>query len=576
MITFRPMTLLAVTSSAVARRSPMRGRTTAAAASCLILLAVSARAQTTLSHTEDAAPVPQGMLRVRITTGWTRFDQRYADGGGLSMLGSELSTDSLGPRQLPRLTPIEMGIKTLTGDPAMRLTLGRLETRSDARIVTTPIAVEFGVTRRLSVGVMVPVVQTRQTVTVLVNRDTLAAANMGYVQRGQRIAAAAANAQVVAAYQSAANDLAALIARCQTTPTGAGCAAVVANPSDASAALAQARAFATAASALGVDSAHAHLAPRSTSKLKDSIEVHRLALNQRLEQYLGAGRGAQTSLFFASGANDDFAYLDLQGGSGVGGLLQSTLGGGLDSLHTTERLGVGDIEVGAQFLVFDQFQHDSVPRRGLQSRLMVGGSIRLPTSRPDSAQNLVDIATGDGAGFELRSALDMVKGHLGGTMVVRYVKHLPRTVNAVLAGDPDAPGWPYPLFAARKRTAGDVVALDVTPRFLFGEWLSIDGHYGVERIGPSTYDGISQLTMLADPCIGCVIPAGGPSTATRTAQRLGLGLRYSTVDAYSRGQARYPIEMSFTHLETTRGDPGVPKISRDQIQMRLFLRALGR
>jgi hypothetical protein len=423
---------------------------------------------------------------------------------------------------------------------------------------------------------MVPVVQTRQTVTILVNRDTLAPANMGYVLRSDRTTAAAANSRVFTAYQTAATNLAALIARCQTTPTGAGCDPVLATPADAAAALAQAHAFAIAASAFGTDPANALLAPRSTSKLKDSIEVHRLALNQRLEHYLGAGAGAQSSIFFASGANDDFAYLDLQGGSGVPGLLQSTLGGGLDSIHTTEHLGIGDIEVGAQYLVFDQFQRDSLPRRGLQSRLMVGGSVRFATSRADSAQNLVDIATGQGAGLELRSALDLVKGHFGSTLAARYVKHFSRTVTAALVGDPDAPGWPYPLFGRRTRTAGDVVALDVTPRFLFGEWMALEAHYGLERTGPATYGPALDPSPI-DPCAACLMLATETTTApTRTEQRLGLGLRYSTVDAYSRGQARYPIELSFSHLETTSGDVGMPKLSRDQIQMRLFFRVLGR
>jgi hypothetical protein len=545
-------------------------------AASFVLPVASLRAQTSLSHTEDAAPIPQGMLRVRVTTGWTRFDQRYAQGGGLSALGSELSTDSLGPRQLPRLTPLEMGIQTLTVDPAMRLTLGRLTTRSDARIVTTPIALEYGVTRRLSIGILVPVVQTRTTVQILVNRDTLVPANMGYVLRSQRTAAAAANSGFMTAYQTAATNLGALITRCQATPTGAGCGPVVADPAGAAAARAQAQAFASAASAFGTDAASTFLAPRSTSKLADSIEVHRLALNARLAQYLGTGAGAQSSMFFASGANADFAYLDLQGGSGVPGLLQSPLGGGLDSIHTTERLGFGDVEVGAQYLVFDQFQHDPLPRRGFQSRLMVGGSVRFATSRADSAQNLVNVATGDGAGVELRSAFDMVKGQFGGTVAARYVKHLPRTVTAPLVGDPDVPGWPYPLFGPRKRTAGDVLALDLTPRFLFGEWLAFEGHYGLERIGAATYDGGLGPGATDPLCVSCVLPANGPSTASRTAQLLGLGLRYSTVDAYSRGEARYPVELSITHLETTSGEAGLPKLSRDQIQMRLFFRVLGR
>ena len=33
-----------------------------------------------------------------------------------------------------------------------------------------------------------------------------------------------------------------------------------------------------------------------------------------------------------------------------------------------------------------------------------------------------------------------------------------------------------------------------------------------------------------------------------------------------------PIEVSFTHLETITGDPGVPALTRDQIQLRVFYR----
>ncbi|MDB4900295.1 MAG: hypothetical protein JWN53_2103, partial [Gemmatimonadetes bacterium] len=100
------------------------------------------------------------------------------------------------------------------------------------------------------------------------------------------------------------------------------------------------------------------------------------------------------------------------------------------------------------------------------------------------------------------------------------------------------------------------------------------GHYGFEHRGATTYDAASGVT--SDPlCPTCVLPGAFVGTA-RTSHQLGLGLRYSTVEANARGLAPYPIEVSFTHLETVRGDPGVPKSSRDQVQMRLFFRLLGR
>jgi hypothetical protein len=44
------------------------------------------------------------------------------------------------------------------------------------------------------------------------------------------------------------------------------------------------------------------------------------------------------------------------------------------------------------------------------------------------------------------------------------------------------------------------------------------------------------------------------------------------VDSYLRGRARYPIEVSYRHLETINGDPGAPKSFRDQLEMRIYYR----
>jgi hypothetical protein len=571
MITFRPMKMLAARSSAVAGRAQFMSWMAAALAASFVFPA-SVCAQTPLSHTEDAAPIPRGMIRFRVIPSWTRYDERFATTGLSPEDG--LSADPLGAQQLPKLRPLDEAVQTLSGDSQMHLSLGRLVTHSDARIVTTPISLEYGVTRRLSIGVMVPVVQTRNVVQIDVNSKTGTPANTSFLLASARDAAFKQNALAASSLTQAAGALSTLITRCQAAPSASDCAAYNADASGAAATRTQALALATAVGAFGTDAASTLLAPRGKGSLAIEIELQRNALNSRLQRFLGTAADSVQSLYFANGANDDFAYLDLQGSKGVPGLLQSPLGGGLDSIHTTEKLGVGDIEVGAQFLVFDRFQYDTLPRRGFQSRLMVGASVRFATSRPDSAQDLQDIATGEGAGVEIRTALDLQRGLFGSTIAARYVKHTPRTVTAALTGDPDAQGWPsYPAFGLRQRTAGDLVGVDFTPRFAVSDWLALEGHYGLERFGQTTYDG--DL-----PCANCVAADGSPFlTATpsaRTAQRLGFGLRYSTVDSYARGQARYPVELSFTHLETTSGDVGLPKQTRDQIQMRLFFKVLSR
>ncbi len=577
MITFRPMSPLAASIRAAPRRPRPSLRRGLAAAIAMSFVAAPSRAQLlvapTLSHLDDAAPVPAGMLRLSIANGWTRFDERFT-ATGTSPLNQELSTGLLGSTQLPLLTPIENGFRTLSGNTNTRLSFGQLQVAGDARIVTTPIAFDFGVTSRLSVGVVVPIVQTRRIAVAHVNERKLSPvrANVGVIPPTLRGAAFGRNATVAADIQRAADSLGARIARCQQNPAAAECAAVNANASDAAATRGLAIAYAAAIRSLGADSTHTLLGPRVGSQLSRDIEQQRLALNQRLQQYLGSGYGASAAIYLAP---FDFSYVDLQGrnSTGTAGLLAGPLGGGLDSIATTERFNFGDISVGARYLVIDRFQHDTLPLRALQSRLALGAAIRFPTSRPDSAQNLVDIPTGDGAGVELRSAMDVIVRRVGSTIAARYVKAFPRTVTAALYGDPEAP-FPFPVFAQRKRTAGTVLALDVTPRLLLDESFSIDGHYGLEHVGATTYD---QPAMIALDCGGCAAPpVVAVSGEGRTAHRLGLGVRFSTLDAYLRGRASYPVEVSFAHLATISGDPGVPRATRDQIQLRIYYRLIKR
>src|SRR5215203_3291432 len=127
MITFAPMSPLVVFRSVPHRPLPAPPRrrrllTLAALASLIVLHSRVAHAQATLGHTDDAIPIPGGWVRLSIGNAWERHETRFGDDGGIRGLGEELSTDSLGPRQLPGLAPIEGALKTLTQNPAQRLT----------------------------------------------------------------------------------------------------------------------------------------------------------------------------------------------------------------------------------------------------------------------------------------------------------------------------------------------------------------------------------------------------------------------------------------------------------------------
>jgi len=561
--------LLATRSLSYRPLPPLRRLFTIAALASLHALRSSvAHAQATLSHTDDAIPIPGGWVRLSVGNTWERYDSRFGESATIG-LGDELSTDSLGPRQLPRLSPIEGGLQTLTKNPAQRLTFGRLEVRSDARIVTTPIALEYGITRRLSLGVVVPIVQTRRSAQVRVNQraagDTTKTGNVGMLAESQRATQAALNKNVVDSLTKAATSLNGLLARCTQNPLAAECNTIRGKEVAAAEAARRANEVAGAvAVSYGVTSQTAVVAPLAGSTLAKTIESELAALQAQLATYIPG-----TVLGTLPTVTTEFSYIDLQGRANAPGLLQSPLGGGLDSIATTERIGVGDIEVRARVLLLERVQRDSLPPRAFQYRLGLGGIVRFATSRPDSARNLIDIGTGEGAGLEVRSALDLSGGRVGATIAGRYATYFERTVNVPLVGYPIA-GFPYPEFGEVSRKAGNVVGLDVTPRFFVGDWLAFEGLYGYEHTDAPTFTGAEP-----SPCSACTVLPNSILPTPWTVQRIGFGVRYSTVDSFLRRRARYPIEVSYRHLETITGDAGAPKQFRDQIQLRIYYRIRG-
>ena len=543
--------------------------TIAALASVHALPSRVAHAQeATLNHTDDALPIPGGWVRLSVGNIWERYDTRFGESAVFG-IGDELSTDSLGPRQLPGLSPIEGGLQTLTKNPAQRLTFGRLAVRSDARIVTTPIALEYGITRRLSLGVVVPIVQTRRTAQVLVNQrapgDTTKTSNVGIFPESQRAAQAALNKRVFDNLTNAATGLSGLLTRCTQNPLAAECDPIRGKETAAAAAALQATQFAGAVSvSYGINAQTAVVAPLAGSSLAKTVASQLAALQAQLATYIPG-----TVLDTLSTARTEFSYIDLQGRAGTPGLLQSELGGGLDSIATTERLGLGDIELRARVLLLERLQPDTLRPRSLQYRLGVSGIVRFATSRPDSATNLIDIGTGEGAGVEVRAALEMSKRRLGATVAAGYAKYFARTVNVPLVGYPIA-GYPYPQFGEVSRTAGTVLGIDATPRFYFSEWLALEGHYGYEHTGAPTFTGAEP-----SPCSSCTVLPNSILPAPWTVQRIGFGVRFSTVESFLRRRARYPIVVSWRHVETITGDAGAPKQFFDQIQLRLFYRIRG-
>jgi hypothetical protein len=117
--------------------------------------------------------------------------------------------------------------------------------------------------------------------------------------------------------------------------------------------------------------------------------------------------------------------------------------------------------------------------------------------------------------------------------------------------------------------AGNVIQLEVTPRFLLSDFIALNGHYTVRQQAADRYEPL-------DPAVAA---AAAPAFDAIVEQRVGFGFAYSTLAGYARGRSSIPIELIYAHLQTigASGAP-VPSYSREQIELRLYyqLRRRGR
>jgi hypothetical protein len=67
------------------------------------------------------------------------------------------------------------------------------------------------------------------------------------------------------------------------------------------------------------------------------------------------------------------------------------------------------------------------------------------------------------------------------------------------------------------------------------------------------------------------------TTPSTTVHAAGFGVTYSTLESWSRGSARLPVDVLFTHLQTVASSGGPAfKASHTQIQLRVYYRLFGR
>lgn len=477
-------------------------------------------AQAGLTHLGDASTPGRGTFRFHAATAWTRYDARFVT-GGIAPLGALLTSDSLGVREIPRLSVAESLVTEATNAP-FRLTLGRSRLDATAREEIIPLALEYGIADRLSIGVMVPVVRKRVAVQFQLDTAGGFGANVGPNQHRTSMTASQNNATVQAQLADAAQQLQARLASCRADPAGPGCAALLAREAEALALIAASQAFALQLELLygSADNEGQPFVPTAQSDAQTAIEARIAQLNAQYRDLLTASADLLTARPFGAG-----------GPAGVADVQRYFAAEGFrDSVVTQERFGVGDVEVGLKFLVLHRLPTEA---RALGLQLAVAAALRLGTGSDDSPSEVVDmrLSAGDDR-VDARAVLDVSYGRFGLLAAARHE-------TAVTTAEPEDPSVPAPPAPLNDRS---ITEISVAPRWHLSEPLAFHAAYSLRS-----------------------------ADVTGSDQLVGGGVSFSGFRRTAEGRAP-AMEMRFTHLEAISGAAGRPRFFRDQIELRIYYR----
>lgn len=535
-----------------------------------------AAGQRALGPADDATVVPRGLIRIGVQPTWGRANERFSDGlggrtkGEPERLGIDYDVDSLGPARFEPLRALTADLRVLTGKTDIPSTLGRLRVDFDASTVTTPIAVEYGLTRRITLGLLVPYVKTRNEVSLIPNPDRTGG-TMGVNPSLRFAGARARNLQLSNELTESVTRLNAALASCQGS-NAPECSAINADRARAAQLAADAAAVAAAVgNVYGTrEGQGARFAPVEGSRIQTDIAARLSALSGSFSALLGAPTGREAWILTRPvGAPlmglDDFTAIVSDSAFGIAAV----------PLETVERSHIGDVEAGIKVLLYDGLgarPPQTVDYTGLKFRVAAGAVYRRGTAQFQSADDFADIGTGDAQDdIEGRLFADVLVGRrFWASFVGRYGV---QQADAQFLRIPDQPNAPFAAGYRKQfvsRDLGDYFVGEFTPRVSLSDALMFTATYSYYSKGEDAYTGQFPATTLdggSTTLDASILNAG----TARTEQRLVGGFTYSTMAAYYRGRAKRPLEVSYVFGQSLGGSGQAMKTFTQAIGLRLYI-----
>ena len=225
-----------------------------------------------------------------------------------------------------------------------------------------------------------------------------------------------------------------------------------------------------------------------------------------------------------------------------------------DSLSNTRGYRFGDVQVGARFLLAPGPSGwpipDTVQRRAVRTSVGVRG--RLPTGARGTMFRTELVPGGGHFGVGVDAFNDVFLSR-------RWLVSASASFDVLLPADvqrlafaADRPFPPDSAVRTVRREPGSQLALNVVPRWRLTREFSFAGQYAFTRTGATTY-------------AGDVLPSPVEALDAWMAHAAGIGARYSTLRAYSLGQAAVPVEVDVSVLSAFAGSDQAPAYSQVRI-----------
>ncbi|HEX2080901.1 MAG TPA: hypothetical protein VHG08_24560 [Longimicrobium sp.] len=232
-------------------------------------------------------------------------------------------------------------------------------------------------------------------------------------------------------------------------------------------------------------------------------------------------------------------------------------------LNSTRRpYHLGDVQLGARFLLIPgpagwPFP-DSVARRSV--RTVVGARLRLPTGSGDTrfATEVPPLGGHFGVGVDVLNDVFLTQ---------RWYANVAASADFLLPADvvrqAYGPERSFPgdsAFVTVQRAPGPRVAFSVTPRWRLTDEISFNGEYAMLAQWRTRYTGPDS-----------VLPLPTEWRTGGSMHGLGIGMRYSSLQAFARGRARVPFEVSVGVTQAVLGNLQAPDAGTVRITGRIFV-----